>query len=107
MELPRCSPDSEGEEASLRGFPFGVIPGKVKKELVCVIEKLIQVDVEEHGGPGIAEFFSPPRVSPGAGRYGFRDEGAYDLVTGWDGDTPEGREMQKELLNVRRPFLGI
>ena len=74
----------ESEEECLIAAPIsGVFKKGEKKVLLKNLENIL---ADRDGLPqwGICDVFSPPRSSKGAANFGLRDDGAFDIKTGWN-----------------------
>ena len=73
---------------------------KQRKTLNLAVEKIWQK-------PGIAEVFSPPRLSIEGAKQGFQSSGSFDLEAGWNlSDAVDRRAMWRHLQHTK-PFLII
>ena len=74
----------ESEEECLIAEPIsGVFKKGEKKALLKNLENIL---ADRDGLPrwGICDVFSPPRSSKEAANFGLRDDGAFDIKTGWN-----------------------
>ena len=73
---------------------------KQRKALNLAVEKILQ-------NPGIAEVFSPPRISVEGAKQGFRSSGSFDLETGWNLSDAQDRRAMWRHLQQTKPLLII
>ena len=81
----------EDEFSSDVAIPYGVTPGKEKKELKQEAPGILVASAEVDPRATVLEIFSRPRIVPRASAFGLRGEHSLDISNGWEGHSPGDR----------------